>query len=354
MIPSKKRLFTNIHNKAIEQELSKEPWYALKPEEIVVQVEDMCDNLAASLAKYAPIDQRYQEAVDAANAKRKLPEITQFNVAVVGEQGIGKSSVINALLDRGLLDRSGSSRACTAYATILEYKKGAPDETDLSDVSVQFFSETEVRHCINEQVDRWIEVHPGPQEAGWSSLCQDDDDEDFDQDNSGEDTTFHSRTRDISEEASRAADTAEEFFQIIFNVQEHVECGEWLKNELYHTNINERGFSALCFDAARRMFQDMARKKQEVSLERRKAHFTNVPDKTLWEQTAAIKRLWPFVKAVTIATGHILLRNGLRLFDIPGESLNLSAIPQGKQIRVWRYEPASRSSHQPLPAARRL
>ena len=61
---------------------------------------------------------------------------------------------------------------------------------------------------------------------------------------------------------------------------------------------------------------------QEVDLETRNAYFKNISDRKLGKETSKIKELWPFVKVVTISTGHILFRHGLRLFDLPGKSLN--------------------------------
>jgi hypothetical protein len=159
--PSHKRDFTDMQNTTIDEELAKDRWYALKPEEITVMVGDMCDKLTIPMEKYASIDQRFQDFIHRAKAAKKLPDIKPFGVAILGEQGIGKSSLINAFLDRVLLDRSGSSKACTAYATVLEYKLGASDHSTLSDLLVEFFTREKIKYCIKEQIDRWVEFYPG-------------------------------------------------------------------------------------------------------------------------------------------------------------------------------------------------
>ena len=94
-----KRDFDTMQNSAIDDELAKEPWNALKPEEVTNMAHAICDKLRTPLVKYASLNQRFQDVVNAVEAKRKLAEIRYFNVAVLGEQGIGKSTVINALLD---------------------------------------------------------------------------------------------------------------------------------------------------------------------------------------------------------------------------------------------------------------
>jgi hypothetical protein len=309
--PAQKRNFTNMHNATIDEEVAKNRWYALKPEEITDLVGNMCDKLTNPIKKYASVDQRFQDLVHAAKAAKKLPEIKHCSVAVLGEQGIGKSSLINALLDRGLLDRSGSSKACTAYATILEYKLGADDHTTLSDLLVEFFSKEEIEQCIKEQIDRWVEVYPGAKNSQpLHGEDEDDPDEGYASQPAG---NTASRTK------SRGATTAKEFFEIIFDTQRNEEASTKLERLLHHTNIKEGDFLDVCCRQADDRFSQLATEMSEVNLQNRTAHFTNISDRKLGRETSKIRKLWPFVKVVTISTGHILFRHGLRLFDLPGK-----------------------------------
>ncbi|KAI4958200.1 hypothetical protein J4E86_003797 [Alternaria arbusti] len=300
-----------MHNATIDEELANNRWYALKQEEIKVLVEELCDKLTSAMQKYSSVDQRFQDLIDAAEIARKLPDIRYYSVAVLGEQGIGKSSLINALFERGLLDRSGSSKACTAYATVLEYKPGATDHTTLSDLLVVFFNKEEIKDCIKEQMDRWVEVYPGVDKN--RQPLQGEDENDPDDDNA---TQPPSKT--TSKTMSRAITTAKEFFEIIFNVQKDKQASVELERMLYHTNIKEGNFFNDCCKRANDRFAQLATDMSERDLHNRTAHFKNIPDNRLGRKTARIKELWPFVKVVTIATGHILLRHGLRLFDLPG------------------------------------
>lgn len=303
-----------MHNATIDEALANDRWYALKQERVKVLVEEMCDKLTSAMQKYSSIDQRFQDLIDAAKAARKLPDIRHYSVAVLGEQGIGKSSLINALLDRPLLDRSGSSKACTAYATILEYKPGASDHTNLSDLLVVFFTKEEIKDCIKEQVNHWVEVYPGVREDRQPLRGQDENDPD-------DDNATQSPSKPISKTMSRAITTAKGFFQIIFNVQEDRQAGVELERALYHTNIKEGNFLNDCCKRAHDRFAQLATEMSELDLENRIAHFKNISDNRLGRKTSKIKELWPFVKVVTIATGHIIFRHGLRLFDLPGKSL---------------------------------
>lgn len=316
MTSPQKRSFKELQNTTTShEELLQELWYAINPDEIVMMVENMCDKLTTPLQKYAHIDSRFQDVIDAVNRKRNPPDVRQFNVAILGEQGTGKSSVINALLDRGLLDRSGSSKACTSYATILEHKKGASDQTKLSDLTVEFLNEEEIRHIIKEQIYHWTEVYPGHKEAHDPVRNGGKDEDD-------EDEKVQVPVQKCSSARSHGAATAKEFFELIFNVRRCVETKDWLEKQLHHTNIEEGNFFDMCCEKTRSRFAQMAKEKKELDLEMRKVCCIDVPDNKLWKETTLVKELWPFVKSVTVATGHILLRHGLRLFDLPGECLS--------------------------------
>ncbi|KAI4693739.1 uncharacterized protein J4E84_002314 [Alternaria hordeiaustralica] len=278
-----------MHNATIDEELANDRWYALKQEEVKVLVEELCDKLTSAMQKYSSVDQRFQDLIDAAKIARKLPDIRHYSVAILGEQGIGKSSIINALLDRGLLDRSGSSKACTAYATVLEYKPGATDHTTLSDLLVVFFTKEEIRDSIKEQMNHWVEVYPGVEHNGQPLRGEDENDPD---DNNATQTP---RKR-LSKTMSRAITTAKEFFEIIFNVQKNKQAGVELERELYHTNIKEGNFLNDCCKRANDRFAQLATEMSEVDLETRTAHFKDVPDNRLGRKTSKIKELWPFVK----------------------------------------------------------
>ncbi|KAI4923976.1 hypothetical protein J4E85_008134 [Alternaria conjuncta] len=275
-----------MHNATIDEELANDRWYALKQEEVKVLVEELCDKLTSAMQKYSSVDQRFQDLIDAAKIARKLPDIRHYSVAILGEQGIGKSSIINALLDRGLLDRS-------AYATVLEYKPGATDHTTLSDLLVVFFTKEEIRDSIKEQMNHWVEVYPGVEHNGQPLRGEDEDDPD-------DNNATHTPRKRLSKTMSRAITTAKEFFEIIFNVQKDKLAGVELERELYHTNIKEGNFLNECCKRANDRFAQLATEMSEVDLETRTAHFKNVPDNRLGRKTSKIKELWPFVKVELI------------------------------------------------------
>lgn len=111
----------------------------------------------ARLESYAALDESIKDLIDAAEAAKTLPNVTALRVAVLGQQGVGKTTLINALFDRYLLGTSGGSKACTAFVTIIKYKEGAPDDTSVSDVIIYFYNKSEMKICIEGQINNWWE-----------------------------------------------------------------------------------------------------------------------------------------------------------------------------------------------------
>jgi len=303
-----------MHNATIDDEIANNRWYALRPDEVTVAVTNMCDKIATPMEQYTSVDQGFEDLINAAKAAKKMPEIKHCSVAVLGEQGIGKSSLVNALLGRGLLDRSGSSKACTAYATIIEHNPRFDDHTTRSDLRVEFFTKEEIRECIKEQIDRWVEVYPFAKQSSEPPDGEDEDDVD-------DGNATQAASEPSSRTRSRGAVTAREFFEIIFNARKG-EASAKLEETLYHTDIKEGDFLDICCRQAEERFAQLATRLTGINTQTRTAYFPNIPDNRLGRETGKIRKMWPFVKVFTIATGHILLRHGLRFFDLPGKSLD--------------------------------
>jgi hypothetical protein len=243
---------------------------------------------------------------------KKLPDMKKLNVAVLGEQGIGKSTLVNALLDRKILDKSGGSTACTAYATRIEYKKGAADGTRVSDVKIEFFSDEEIEAFIKDQINRWADCYAGP------SAIQQHENQGSDSDESAAETQPNDRPKANGvdkKKLQKAAKTAKEFFCIVFNTNNNAQNRQWLNNRLQDTDIREGDFRQRCFAQAKTRLGEIGTRlhaQNGISVNK------DVSDKSLVQARNIIKEIWPFVKVVTIATGHVLLRYGICFLDLPG------------------------------------
>jgi hypothetical protein len=178
--PSNKRKFRETYDPSINEQFPQDPWHTLNHESIIDQVGELCDELTIPLEKYVGIDEAIENLKKQAEDARKLPDMKKLRVAVLGEQGVGKSTLVNALLDRKILDNSAGSTACTAYATTIEYKPGVADNTQVSDVKIEFFSEEEIDAFVKDQHNRWADCYPGPQ-ARRRDLAQDSDESSSDE-----------------------------------------------------------------------------------------------------------------------------------------------------------------------------
>jgi hypothetical protein len=271
----------------------------------------MCDDSIPPLQKHCPGIEGLEELIKAIEEAKRLPDFKQFCLAVLGEQGVAKSSLLNALLDRDLLDNSGSAQACTALATKIVHKKGAVDGTRKSDVTVEFLDDEEVRECIIGQVQCWTEMYPGPdaqqQESDGEEDCEVIDEPE---------TPVRNRTRRTTKAKKKAAATAKDFFSIIFNAKEDKKNRQWLEEALHTTDIRTGGFLDVCCRQATKRLEQIGKK---LGVKDGVARFEDVADRKVADAQIIARRIWPFVKLVTIATGHILLRHGLCFFDLPGK-----------------------------------
>jgi energy-coupling factor transporter ATP-binding protein EcfA2 len=316
--PSNKRKFRETYDPSINEQFPQDPWHTLNHESIIDQVGELCDELTIPLERYVGIDEAIENLKKQAEDARKLPDMKKLRVAVLGEQGVGKSTLVNALLDRKILDNSAGSTACTAYATTIEYKPGVADNTQVSDVKIEFFSEEEIDAFVKDQHNRWADCYPGPQ-ARRRDLAQDSDESSSDE-FSSEGSTPVAATDAEKEKLKNSAKTAKEFFGIVFDIKGNAQNKEWLENILQKTNIREGDFRQRCILQAREQLHKTATK---LKAENGFVLQPNVTDKKLGQIKNIVKKIWPFVKAVTVATGHVLLRHGICFVDLPGMALIL-------------------------------
>jgi hypothetical protein len=341
---SKKRKFKDVYTPNAKEQFPDVPWYNLDYEIVTDLVNKMLDEIIIELERYAAIDSGIKSVIDAAEEAKKLPDLEKCCMAVLGEQAAGKSTLITALIGgRKLLEKSGNTKSCTAVPTVLVHKKGANDDTRLSDVTIDWMGPEECSAQIREQIARWADRYPGTlidngkDTKGTTNevehVAEDETEDDTDEEVEDSSGSESQEDQDYEEPKSKpkgrtsrklenAASTAKEFFQTIFNTEEDEVAGQQLEDRLYTTDIRQGDFEATCIAKLRRRFQQLDTQlqiKENVSL------FLDVSDTDLRETRHLIKQLWPFVKVVTIATGHILLHYGMCFYDLPGKTAWLSS-----------------------------
>lgn len=318
---SNKRKFKEVYDPSHSELFPEEPWYHLNYRNIIDSVHEMMDEITIPLEKYVGTDTGIANLVNDSVKVKELPDLKQCRVAVLGEQASGKSTVGTALFGgRQLFERSGGGASCTQIPTELKQKRGAADDTRFSDLLVEWLSEEQRMAYIWEHILRWTEVYPGTQNAQPSS----EDDTNMEDDTSESETEQDTQQRPKQgkvPKAQRGAFTANEFFKTIFNVDGDPVAKKELEHRLYHTDIRQGSFEGLCLQKVTERFEQL---RTELNIKDNVSEFRDVHDRELPRKRSLIKKLWPFVKVFTIATGHILLRYGICFYDLPGKIFCIS------------------------------
>jgi hypothetical protein len=306
-------------------------WYALDQEVLRTTILRMCNKLGRPVVDSQIKDAEIADLLKNLDRAKTIPHPSKFNVAVVGNQGVGKSSMINALLNRDLVDASASSSACTAFATIIQYKIDANDDSDVSDLKVTFLDITEIRDFVEEYIHRYADVYtPDNTDANDATVeeayAEDEDANDVpdkdvsDADVSDSDFSVTSESpisnkrprKKVSKAVQKGADTAEQFFRIIFNAHwdnsKEAELQTWLNKP----DLEDGRFLEYCVKLAS---EHLAQVQTE---EGGSVEYNDVKDSDLPVMRQHATTMWPLIKSVTISTGSVLLRNGIRFMDLPG------------------------------------
>lgn len=312
---SKDGVAESVYNLSCE-ELPDKLWYTLDHRDIETKVDTMCQKLLTSVHKYATVDQEISNLIMALDSAKATPTPTKINIAVVGDQGIGKSSLINAPLHRDLVDVSASSSACTAFATIIQHKKNAKDDTRSSDIEVEFLKRDEIREFVEEQIRRYADAY-GPQDPDDHM----DDDEDAMDIFSDEESTAPAASstdgkRKIPDSVQRGADTAKDFFHIIFGTQDDADALQDLQDWLQRSDLEDGCFLEHCVDIAMKHLAKIHEQEETLT-------YTDISDQDLQKHREFAATIWPLVRSVTISTGSILLRNDICFLDLPGQSIKV-------------------------------
>ncbi|KAJ4358617.1 uncharacterized protein N0V89_003201 [Didymosphaeria variabile] len=218
-----------------------------------------------------------------------------LDVAVVGEQGTGKSLAINALQHRPRLSTtSASGGACTASAIRFCYKPDAPEFADSFDAKIKFMSDEELTESIQEHIDRYYHFH-------FSG-------------NVDEETYF---------EDQRVAKDAGAFFNVLHNAKYDREAASQLNTLLTADNIKGQNLLNATMAMAHRRIDETS--SHWSTTEERTIVFKDQTIKILMEEVEkymarcpSMPSLWPIVQSLDILLWSLLAKHGVNLRDLPG------------------------------------
>lgn len=267
------------------------PWFQFEKKLVDEGVYQIYRLVMDCIADARPEDLELCELQKAAEGMKRIIFETAKAVGIVGQQAMGKSLLINALLHRRHLSKtSAAGGACTATAIKYVVKPGVEDTSEIYDAAVNFMDDTELHEIISEHIRRYYHFY-------------------FSQ---NVDPTYR-------EEEERAARTAETFFNLLWNARNDEEAQLELRQLLNAECIDSGELFNKAVGMARCLIQESGADAD------RKKEFRNMKADVLMEKTQSyiaqhetLPSLWPIVSYVNIAMGSGLLSNAVSIIDLPG------------------------------------
>ncbi|KAF9735635.1 hypothetical protein PMIN01_07040 [Paraphaeosphaeria minitans] len=248
-----------------------------------------------ALSRARPQDKQLSALQTLARSFQKVSLPENLDVAVVGEQGLGKSLAINALQHRpNLSTTSASGGACTASAIRFCYKPDAAALSDSFDAKIKFMNDEELMENIQEHIDRYYHFH-------FSGHVE-------------EETYFEDQS---------AAEDAEDFFDLLHNSKHDREAASQLKILLNADNIQENNLLKATMSMAHRRINET--RARWPTGEERTIVFKDRTIKDLMKEieqymvmVPSMPSLWPIVQSLDILLWSVLAKHGVNLRDLPG------------------------------------
>jgi hypothetical protein len=279
---------------SVEEKKLDHPYWSLPTTQIGITLRSIDATLSGILQKISSGDRELQQLL------KETPRIPRFernqttSFALIGEQGHGKSMLINALFDLegiSLTGKKGKAHTCT----VIRYAQYTANEdhptSAMYHAEIRFHTADKLLDMIREHVKNYLHYH--------------NEGEDLDDDFSPGDQSYE---KDDMDRQNR--DTAREMFQTLFGSRDDfLDC--WGSEQT-------KEFESICLHKCNDMIREYKPADNAIF-----EHGT-----TPAELMGKIRRfmvseegsecLWPLVDQVTIRFDHPLLRLGVIVMDVPG------------------------------------
>lgn len=302
----------------LDQAFPDDEWYTLRHDDINREIEQMCYKLTVLVLEYSSTNPEIARLAEALKNGYIILRAIPFMVAFLGEQGIGKSTIINMLFNRELVTRSPGSKACASFPTYIVLEESFPDDTKRSNVTVETVNDEQMADSVEQQIIRFSDAFlftVRSESDDFDEQAEDAEGDDEGGDAGDDAATPHSRKSQATVKKA-AARTAREFFEIVFDAQQDEKAKLELDDLLHNTdiknaeNIRDGSLFKLCIAKVEQCRLRLA----DLGSEWRDNH-----DKDFRKIRNRAHQFWPLVEGIYIATGHPLLRHGLGFVDVPGE-----------------------------------
>lgn len=266
-------------------------WYNLDKASVDKQICDIANQVKAQIAHARDGDKEMESFKKFVEDLQKVLLGEYTEAALVGMQGVGKSLLVNALFDRRNLSKtSAGGSACTAVAVRYLHKPEADDHSDDYDAEVQFMDDQNLEEIVQEHARRYHFYH---------FELQDDEEH--------------------SADDEKAADTALEFFQLVFDTVNSEANLSRLDKLLSSTAIRD---GSLATETIQRALERIEQAGADTD---RKRTFKNLDEADFIRLIGAYiapskdsPPLWPIVQYINLYLGSALARNRVAVIDSPG------------------------------------
>ncbi|KAJ7459089.1 hypothetical protein B0H11DRAFT_2060384 [Mycena galericulata] len=207
---------------------------------------------------------KWKEVLDDTTARARYCSHT---VAIVGRTGVGKSTLINALLNNQLLSASASG-ACTAVTTEISYK-----DVRATEAVIEFIDRDDWRTALTRLIEDVTDKSVDTEEE----------------------------TGDLSDFISPAHQAREKLYGVYPNLKT-VDPSDWNVDQLMSDEEVDRylGLKAIAFTASKA------------------ANFQKQIEQFMASALSTSRAFWPLVKRISIRGKFEVLSTGIILVDLPG------------------------------------
>jgi hypothetical protein len=268
-------------------------FFKLNKANIELEIRDIVNQILSRLISARAEDKELSSMKKAASEAREVADSDGETVAMVGQQGMGKSLLINALQNRRNLSKtSAKGKACTASAIKYCSKPGAGEFDEIYDAVVTFMDDAYLNEIIQEHIRRFDHFH-------FSDNV---------------DPLYH-------DEEKRSAATAKEFFYLVFNADNNDAAKSQLEILLTAPNIrNGSLLNATIKMAHDRIVEARAGEDRKIAFLNMKIEPLMADIESYMAQQEEYPALWVIVQDVSICLGSALTANRVFMVDLPGKS----------------------------------
>jgi hypothetical protein len=276
---------------AEQEEKIPHPYWGLDRDKIGRLVASISDEVKAVLKDFPEDDKELHQLHDSGVRLPKIDRSPTMKVALLGNQGAGKSLLINALFDYDGLSLTGADGgACTS--SVVKYLFYPGDEKGFR-AEVKFLTASKITALIKEHAKSYYDYYHEDDQL----------DEELEQKKCAQKEDLDLKLKN----------TAEEFLETLFgSKQEFLES--W--NAPAYENGEFLSLSLLKYEDALQQIDANENVKtfseqDQYSLNKKLLPFLSKVDGQLC--------LWPLVDNVSIRITHPLLQHGIEIIDLPGQ-----------------------------------